>query len=106
MTIPFLNNGKSIYDQMVELQKQINVLDYEKKELETKLSELKERAMEDMRANGEKTHNTPQATFTLKDGYIRHDFDKARFQKDNVELYDKYLKDTEVKGSMSIKILG
>ena len=106
MTIPFLSNGKTVYDEMAEIQKQINALDFQKKELEGKLSELKDIAAEDMRANGEKTHNTAQATFTLKDSYIRHDFDKARFQKDNAELYDKYLKDTEVKGSMSIKILG
>lgn len=106
MTIPFLNNEKTIFDEMAEIQKQINALDYEKKVLDNKLSELKERAAEDMRAKGEKTHNTQQATFTLKDSYIRHDLDKARLQKENPDVYNLYLKDTEVKGSMSIKILG
>lgn len=106
MTIPFLNNEKSIYDQMAEIQKRINALDFEKKELDNKLSELKEKATEDMRAKGIKTHSTQEATFTLRDGYIRHDFDKAKFQKEYPDEFDKYLKDVEVKGSMSIKILG
>lgn len=106
MTIPFINNEKSIFDEMAAIQKEINILEYQKKELENKLSELKEKAIAEMKAKGEKTHITSQATFTLKDSYIRHDFDKTRFQKDYPDEFNKYLKDVEVKGCMSIKILG
>ena len=106
MTLPFINTGKSIFDQMAELQKEINALDFQKKELDSKLSELKEQASTEMKVKGLKTFSTAQATFTLKDSYIRHDFNKSKFQKDNPDEYDKYLKDTEVKGSMSIKIIG
>lgn len=97
---------KDIYEQMTEIQKEINSLDFQKKELTEKLDELKAKATIEMQAAGEKTHKTAQATFTLKDSYIRHDFDKSRFQQDNADLFNKYLKDTEVKGSLSIKILG
>lgn len=101
-----IGSSKTIYDEMTEIQKEINALDFQKKELTEKLDELKAKATIEMQAKGEKTHKTAQATFTLKDSYIRHDFDKARFQQDNADLFNKYLKDTEVKGGMSIKILG
>ena len=97
---------KDIYEQMASIQKEINALDFQKKELTEKLDALKEQAAIEMKMKGEKTHKTAQATFTIKDSYIRHDFDKAKFQQDNAELFNKYLKDTEVKGGMSIKIIG
>jgi hypothetical protein len=101
-----IGSSKTIYDEMAEIQKEINAIDFQKKELTEKLDELKMKAAIEMQANGEKTHRTAQATFTIKDSYIRHDFDKARFQQDNAELFNQYLKDTEVKGGMSIKIIG
>ena len=108
MTIGNITFGgvKDIYEQMASLQKEINALDFQKKELTEKLDTLKEQATVEMKMKGEKTHKTPQATFTIKDGYIRHDFDKSRFQQDNADLFNHYLKDTEVKGGMSIKIIG
>ncbi len=108
MTIGNLKFGgvKDIYEQMTDIQKEINALDFQKKELADKLGALKEQAMTEMRVKGEKTHYTSTAIFTIKDSYVRHDFDKERFKAENGELYNKYLKDTEINGSMLIKIKG
>lgn len=94
----------SIFDEMVSLQKQINAFDYQKKQLEARLSELKELAVEKMSEKGEKTHRTILATFSLKDGYVRQEFDKTRFRDENTNLYNMYLKDVEVKGTIAIRL--
>ena len=35
---------------------------------------------------------------------VRHNFDSKSFKEDNIELYNKYLKTTNVKGSLSIEL--
>ena len=35
---------------------------------------------------------------------VRNNFDRKSFKEDNIELYNKYLKTTDVKGSLSIEL--
>ena len=105
----FFNIGKSKaseIEQLVNIKKKIDELDKQKKALEEKEAELRQAIKEEMQANNIKTFDDGNVSITIKDGYIRHDFDKAKFQAENPELYVKYLKDTNVNSTMIVKIKG
>lgn len=109
MTILNLNISKDITAQikrLVEIKRQLAELDERKKRLEGIEDELKPQIIEWLRNNNYKSWQDDEVTLTLKDSYIRRDFDKARFQKENPDAYNQYLKDTTVKETMSVKIKG
>ena len=109
MTMQFFNLGKARQtevERLISVRRKLAALDAQKKELEAEEAELKDVIKEEMKANNVKTYDNGIISITLKDGYIRHDFDKERFRAYNAELYNKYLKDVEVNGSMLIKIKG
>jgi len=77
-----------------------------KKALEAKEAELRQAIKEEMQANNIKTFDDGVVSITIKDGYIRQDFDKTKFQAENPELYRMYLKNTNVNSTMIVKIKG
>ena len=90
--------------RLIEVKRQLNALDEQKKTLEKVKDELEPVVSEWLRSNNYKTWENESATITIKDSYIRRDFDKTRFATEHKDLYENYLKDTNVKESMTVKL--
>lgn len=109
MTLLNVNISKDIrptIERLVEVKRQLREIEERKSQLEKIEDELKPVISQYMRDNNYKTWENESASITLKDSYTRNDFDKAKFQKENPDIYSKYLKETCVKESMSVKLKG
>lgn len=107
MTLLNVNISKDIKPtiaRLVDVKRQLKELESQKAQLEKIETELKEQVSEYMRDNNYKTWDDETTTITIKDSYIRKDFDKARFASEHKDLYENYLKDTSVKESMIVKL--
>lgn len=88
---------KELECEIAYVEKQLALYTRVKKELISKVYEM-------MCNKGEFTWRGDVGTFTRKKDYTKTDFDKAKFKEDNEELYNKYLKETTVSGSVTFKI--
>ena len=107
MTLLNVNITKDLSTEiarLIEVKRQLNALDEQKKTLEKVKDELEPVVSEWLRSNNYKTWENESATITIKDSYIRRDFDKTRFATEHKDLYENYLKDTNVKESMTVKL--
>jgi predicted phage-related endonuclease len=66
--------------------------------------EVKGRIYETMLANNVDTIDREGLTITLKRPFTRSSIDSKKLAKDLPDVYDKYIKTTEVKGNVTIKL--
>jgi hypothetical protein len=82
----------------------IIALSLRKAEIEEELETIKAQLMERMAADGKKSIDTGKVLLTLKAASVQNLFDAKKLMADNEDLYNKYLKPTNVKESLSIKV--
>lgn len=97
-----LGNGnyglvKDAVDTIVTIENEIKKL----KEIQ---DNYKEQLLTNMEANDIKEIDIPELTIIRKAPTTRETFDNKAFKKDMPEIYDEYVKISEVKGSVTIKI--
>lgn len=89
----------SIENEIIQLQRSID-------ELQKKLDEKKASMLEELEQN-EDLYEDFEAN-KIKITYIRptsrESFDSSRFKKENLDLYNKYIKISQVKSSVRLKI--
>lgn len=73
-----------------------------KAELDMLEKELKAQALELMEKYDKKPIIAKGLTIVYRDGYIRKSVDNEKLKKDG--LYEKYLKETDVKGTVAISV--
>lgn len=87
-----------------EMEQSIIEIDEQAKYWADKRKELTDGVMKEMVKAGEYSWKGESISFTRKKDSIREDFDKKAFKKDHPDLYKKYLKETPVVGSVTLKI--
>lgn len=85
----------------VELVTKINKL---KKELEPLESELKKDLQDVMMKTDIMSVKSNGIVANLKKAYIQNKFDTTRLKEEDIETYNKYLKETNVSASLSLKV--
>ena len=86
----------NLVNKIAKLEKELKPL---QEQLESELKVVMEKLTEKhVTSNGLKV--------TLKDGYTRQSFDTTSFKEDNIDLYNKYLKSSEVASKISISLEG
>lgn len=75
-----------------------------KKVFEDEIEKLKKELQGHMDDACAKTWKGYKLTMTRKADTIRKDFDKKRFEKDHADLYGQYIKETTIKGGITIRI--
>lgn len=96
-----MNKGNEVLQKYMKLLKDIEDIN---KSIEEEKPELEEV----MRLNNEKKYETDDFKISRKDGSIRRSLNSEAFFQDfasNSRMYKKYVRETEVKGSVTIKIL-
>ena len=74
------------------------------KEIEAKQKELKQRILEEMESNGILKVETDELTISYIAPTSRESFDSKAFRKDNPDLYDDYVKISQVSASVRLKV--
>lgn len=87
-----------------EMEQAIMEIDGQAKFWADKKKELVEGVMKEMVAAGVYNWKSDNIQFIRKKDSIRNDFDKKAFEKDHSDLYEKYLKETPVVGSVTLKV--
>lgn len=87
-----------------EMEQSIIEIEEQAKYWADKRKELTEGVMKEMVKAGEYSWKGESISFTRKKDSIREDFDKKAFKKDHPDVYKKYLKETPVVGSVTLKI--
>lgn len=89
---------------LAALEKGIADMETKRKEMEADSALLKESLLEVMEKNGIKTFETDNIKLTVKAASERKTFDSTRFKADCPDVYEKYLKTSSVKSSLTIKL--
>lgn len=76
------------------------------KRIETEIDSMKEKILQEMRERGIEKFECPQFVIVYNKPHERISFDSKRFQAENPEEYEKYLKRTTVKDSIRINLKG
>jgi predicted phage-related endonuclease len=74
------------------------------KAIEAKQKELKKRILEEMEAKGILSVETDELSITYVAPTSRESFDSKAFRKDNPDLYDEYVKISNVSASVRLKV--
>lgn len=74
------------------------------KMLEAKRDGMKKRILEEMEANGILSIETDDLHITYVAPTSRESFDSKAFRKDNPDLYDEYVKISQVSASIRMKV--
>lgn len=96
-----MNKSNEVLQKYMKLLKDIEDAN---KSIEEEKPELEEA----MRLNNEKKYETDDFKISRKDGSIRRSLNSEAFFQDfapNSRMYKKYVRETEVKGSVTIKIV-
>lgn len=88
-----------------DAENEIILLETQLGELNFKRDELKKGLMSLMVSHGINKYESDRLRLTRKEATVSKRFDSAAFKKDYPQLYDSYLKDSEVSESLIIKIL-
>lgn len=93
-------------DNELPLAVQNGIVDLEKKIVELKQAEnaLKESLLAEMQKRGIKKIDTPKLTITVVDETTKETFDSKSFRKDHRDLYDDYVKISDVKAYVRIGV--
>ena len=97
-----IKNNQIILQQ--ETVKKIIEFNKIKKEMEYQEKLLKQGLMEAMDQLGIKSFEVEGLSATIKNGYIRHAVDTTALKKEMPDVYNQFLKDTEVKPSIVLSI--
>lgn len=89
---------------LAALEQGIAEMETRRKEMEADSATLKESLLEVMEKNGIKSFETDKIKLTVKAASERKTFDTTRFKADSPEVYEKYLKTSSVKSSLTIKL--
>jgi hypothetical protein len=101
----FKNNYVNVVpEDMKLLEQELALVENQLKFYTDKKKEIIGKVYEMMCNKGEFTWKGDIGTFTRKKDYTKIDFDKAKLKADNEELYNQYLKETTVCGSVTFKI--
>lgn len=74
------------------------------KEIKVKQDELKQRILAEMEYNGILKIETDELVITYVAPSSRETFDSKSFRKDNPDLYDEYVKISDVSASVRMKV--
>ena len=85
-------------------EESIIALSQRKAEIDEELETIKANLMERMAADGKKSIDTGKVLITLKAASKQMRFDSKKLMADNEDLYNKYLKETNVKESLTLKV--
>ena len=88
---------RSIENAIAEIERQ-------EKYWKEKKKELLDGVMKNMVSSGAYKYDGESIQFVRKKDSIRKDFDKKSFENDYPELYEKYIKETPIAGSVTLKI--
>lgn len=97
-----LDNGgytlvQDAIDSIVAIETQVKAL----KEAQERYKEILFNAMEEV---GLKDLDTPELKITRKLATTKETFDSKTFREEHPDLYDEYVKISDVKGSITIKV--
>ena len=98
--IAFTNDNElplSVQNGIVELEKKIV-------ELKKQQNTLKEALLDEMQKRGIKKIDTPKLTITVVDETTKETFDSKSFRADHRDLYDDYVKISDVKAYVKIGV--
>ena len=95
------NNQIQLQQEVVQKIKEFNKL---KKEMEYQEKLLKQGLMEAMVKLGIQNFATDGLSASIKSGYVRHSVDTTALKKEMPDIYDQFLKDTEVKATITLTI--
>lgn len=87
-----------------EMEESIIEIEYQAKYWAEKKKELVEGIMKEMVKAGAYSWKGENISVTRKKESIRKDFDKKSLEKDHPEIYNQYVKETPVAGSITLKI--
>jgi hypothetical protein len=91
-----------------EISKEYIRIKKEMLKLEKELQPIEDRLKEELRETMKKVEVSNFISngleVKLTKDTIRNNFDTTRFKEDNIQLYNQYLKPTNVKGSLSINL--
>ena len=76
------------------------------KRIESEIENMKEKILVEMKSRGIEKFECPQFVIVLNKSHERISFDSKKFQAENPEEYEKYLKRTMVKDSIRINLKG
>lgn len=96
-------NANSIVT-LAQMEKEIVRIEQEAKRLKDESDKLRAGILQIMSDTGGMEYDGELVKVTRKAAYTREDFDKKRFESEHPELYGQYLKTTNVKESLTIKI--
>lgn len=85
-------------------EESIIALSQRKAEIEEELEAIKADLMQRMAADGKKSIDTGKVLITIKAASVQRRFDSKQLMADNEDLYNKYLKETNVKESLTLKV--
>ena len=85
-------------------EESIIALSQRKAEIDEELETIKANLMERMAADGKKSIDTGKVLITLKAASTQMRFDAKKLMADDETLYNKYLKETNVKESLTMKV--
>lgn len=92
----------------IEISKEYVELKKQMLELSKKLTPIEEQLKEELRVAMRKLDKSSLIAngieVKLSKDSIRNNFDTTTFKKEHTDLYNKYIKQVEVKGSMSINL--
>lgn len=95
-------DGATILD--IKVAEQIAEFERKAKEIEEAEKNLREQIQKEMEEKGIKSIQTGDLTISYKASYDKETFQTKDFRKENPDLYDKYVKISPVKASISIKL--
>lgn len=89
---------------LIEIEKVIKHYEKMKKEAETQAQEMRVALLNEMEKNGVKTFENDNIKITYVAPSVRKNIDSSRLKKEEPIIYEKYLKDTNVKASLKITL--
>lgn len=89
---------------LIEIEKVIKHYENMKKEAETQAQEMRVALLNEMEKNGVKTFENDNIKITYVAPSVRKNIDSSRLKKEEPIIYEKYLKDTNVKASLKITL--
>lgn len=89
---------------LIEIEKVIKHYENMKKEAETQAQEMRAALLNEMEKNGVKTFENDNIKITYVAPSVRKNIDSQRLKKEEPSIYEKYLKDTNVKASLKITL--
>lgn len=87
-----------------EVEKEIANIEEQAKQLKAKSDELRAGLLRVFEKNNVKKYDGEYLTITRKEASTREDFDKKAFQQAHPDIYAQFLKKTNVKSSLLIKV--